>query len=496
MTKRFTFVCALAPFAFAACSAGAMTGPPVQTVNPTSPSYAALQFAVGTANIYGNAAPGLNIVSTYRQANGSSALGADTPSISGPFTFAATAVASYAEATNNSGFPDPYTTVLEGGPSLSERGGSTIMGTPQTVTPGTPSCDAAAPPPGQNLVPCVGGLAPNTTTFGQSGGVFIMGLAPYNVVAATQQSYSYQPYAQPFYGAQDATTTFQFIPWGGPPAFDPDGTKMGERDGAGSINGFDSFGDAYFLGVPEGITVFDGLNVATGTYKLSVAVSTVGSGGKVSTQTVTQTAQLSALAMLPAVNAPVVVPDANGDGGATFTTALPAGVTEAYVQVVDYGPGGGPNDGAAPAPSNCQGARGTRFAPVYYTMHITNAASTTYTLPPAIGPNLATSGGASNLKPSPTICTAAQNTAANGGTATPADDIVVQMFGFDYPIYAATPQNVNQTIPETPKITNGTTGQADITISRAEEEDAGGTTQTPLILHSRVRAFASNRILR
>jgi hypothetical protein len=100
------------------------------------------------------------------------------------------------------------------------------------------------------------------------------------------------------------------------------------------------------------------------------------------------------------------------------------------------------------------------------------------------------------LKPSPTICTAAQNTAANGGTATPADDIVVQMFGFDYPLYAATPQRVNQTIPEKPPIANGTNGQADITISRAEEQDAGGTTQVPLIARSPVRAFLTRRVQR
>jgi hypothetical protein len=33
--------------------------------------------------------------------------------------------------------------------------------------------------------------------------------------------------------------------------------------------------------------------------------------------------------------------DGNDDGGATFPITLPAGVTEAYIQVIDYGPESG-----------------------------------------------------------------------------------------------------------------------------------------------------------
>src|SRR5579864_966965 len=70
----------------AACSAGATGGPPITTVNPSSSSYGSLQFSVGTANIYGTSV-GLNIVSTFRQTNGRTATGVNTPSITGPFTF-------------------------------------------------------------------------------------------------------------------------------------------------------------------------------------------------------------------------------------------------------------------------------------------------------------------------------------------------------------------------------------------------------------------------
>ena len=459
----------VAVIAVTGCGGGATGGPAITSVNPTSPSYSSLQFAVGTANIYGNAQIGLNVVATFRQTNGTSATGVNTPQIKGPFSFIPGIVP------QTGGGPDPYSTVLNGGPSVTEvLGQNGIIGTPQTVAPGTPYCDGTPPLPSNNpkvtLVPCPSGLSPNTTTFGQSGGVFAMGLAPYNHVAATGQSYSYQPYAQPFYGAQDPTSTFQFIPWGGPPAFDPDGTKLGERDGAGSINGVDSFNDPYFLGVAEGIGVFDAVVPATGTYTLNVGVATVGNGGAVSTSTVTKTAQLGSLTPLPTLTAPVLTFD--GNGGASFTASLPPGVTEAYVQIVDYGPGGGPNDGAVSKPANCQGARGTQFAPVYYTIHITSAASATYTLPDTIGPNLATSGGPTNIQPSPSICTAGQNNAAG-------DDVVVQMIGFDYPVYQAALGLTQSSTPQNPTIT-GASGQADITISQAVEQDNNGSTTTPL----------------
>jgi hypothetical protein len=443
----------------AACSAGGTGGPPISSVNPTSPSYGSMQFAVGTANLY-NGTLGLNVVSTFRQTNGTSATGVNTPTITGPFTITAPPA--------TGGGADPYSTILNGGPSLSETSGTPmITGTSQTVAPGTPNCDAVNAPAG--FTSCQGNIAPNDTSFGQSGGVFAMGIAPYNHQASTGQSWSYQPYAQPIYGSGDTP----FIPWGGPPAFDPDGTGLGERDGVGSINGVDSFGDPYFLGVGEGVTMFAGVTPRTGQYKLSIAIATIGNGGAVTTSTLSKTANLQSLTPLATITAPAVTPDANGDGGAAFTTSLPSGVTDAYVQIVDYGPGGGPNE-AAPVknPVNCQGARGTTFAPVYYTIHITNPASATYRLAPAIGPNLATSGGVSNIQPSPSLCTSAQNTSAIG-SSTAADDFVVQMIGFDYPIYAAALGLTQSTTPENPTITNSA-GQADVTISVPMEQDGGG----------------------
>jgi hypothetical protein len=496
MIQRFVAAAGVAALAFAAGCGGSGGGVSTTSVNPVSPSYSSLQFAVGTANLYGDPVARLNVVSTFRQSNGNSATGVNTPYLQGSFTVKAAAAASFANATG-SGFPDPYTTVFNGGPSARESGRSEIGGTPQTVAPGTPACDGPGPYPlNQGFVRCPNGLSPNTTTFGQSGGVFAMGIAPYNAVAETGQAYSYQPYPQPFY-SDDATTPdkisqFQFVPWGGPPAFDPFQDGLGTRDGTNGINGVDSFGDPYFLGIGEGITVFDGVKVRSGTYMLRVAVATVGSGGGVTTSTVTKSAHLNAASMLPTVFAPAFVPD--GKGGGTLNTALPHGVTEAYLQIVDWGPGGGPNDGAVSTPSNCQGPRGTSFAPVYYTIHVANAARATYRLPDMIGPNLATSGGRSNIKPSPSVCTAAQNT-ASAGTTTKGDDIVVQMIGFDYPIFAAAHSLIEATTPQNPHITNGA-GQANITISQFMEQDNGSARQAPLLVRHRPHVTFARRTLR
>jgi len=467
----------------AACGANS-GGVPITSVNPTSPSYAKLQFAVGTANIYGTAT-GLNVVSTLRQPAGESAIGVSTPSISGPFTFSGTAA-----APANGTLSDPYTTIPNSGPSLPETTASTpsITGTPQTIHPGTPFCDGTGTLPA-GFTPCPSGFSPDATTFGQSGGVFAMGLAPFNAVAEQGQAYAYAPYVEPLY--DNGTAHPLFLPWGGPPAFDPDGNGMGTRDGLVPLGG-DSFGNPYFLGVAEGITAFEGVAAGSGTYTLNVAVATIGNGGAITVNTIAQHASMNAATLLPTIAAPQVVPDSNGDGGATFSIALPAGVSEELVQIVDWGPGGAPsgtNPNAGSA-ANCQGAKGTAFAPVYYTFAVT--ASGSYTLGPKHGPNTNQTGGISNLTPSPSICTAAQNNAAGVGNT--ADTITIQTIGFDYPLYEAAVSLTKPpgSVPQTPPIT-GSAGQADITISPPIIESPPSYTPTPL---ARTRSLGPSRQMR
>jgi hypothetical protein len=286
------------------------------------------------------------------------------------------------------------------------------------------------------LTPCsIGGgtVQPNTSTFGQSGGVFVNGLSPGN---ATNQGVaaSYVPYEEPLYAPS-------FYPFGGPPAFDPDGNGMGLRDGLNNLG-------AGVYGIPEGFTLFQGVTPSTGTYHLNLVVPTGFNGPTPTTATVTATATLGSLATLPTITAPALTLD--GAGGGTFTiAALPAGVTEEYVQILDTGAGG----------PTCQGVLGTTLADVYYTF-IVKAAGTVI-IPDTDGPNTVTSGGPSTIKASPTICTAAQNTAATGGATAGGDSYSVQAIGLDYPMYEAT-YPINKSAA--PTITGGS-AQSDITIS-------------------------------
>jgi hypothetical protein len=379
---------ALATLAIAGCG-GSAASPP-GAVNVVQPSSATLQLAVGTANLFGTST-GLNVVTTLRTPQGKSVL-VNTPTLTGPFVLPSTA-----------GTPDGNGSTIASGPSASEiAAGGTIMGTPQ-VAAGTTAIAAS--------------------TFGVSGGIFAGGFQPSN--ADNQGTAALQPYPQPNYNAMDKNG---FAPIGGPPAFDPNGAGQGTRDG--------TFNSAV-LGLNEGINAFEGVTVKAGTYNESVLIPSNGS-----VQTTLKTAfTLSTVTLLPVPTAPTFVPD--GKGGGTFAVTLPAGVTDALLNIEDLGTGvqGSPN---------CY-TNGT--PPAYFTIHVTG--SGTVTLPD-------TDGVGSPSVHNPTICTAAQNTAVNGGTATPGDSYTVQLIGADYPIFAS---NVLFTLTTPNPTITGSAGSDDITIS-------------------------------
>lgn len=106
---------------------------------------------------------------------------------------------------------------------------------------------------------------------------------------------------------------------------------------------------------------------------------------------------------------------------------LPPGVTEAYVEIEDFGP-------PQPASGSAISCNGSDTAPVFYTVFV--VASGTAILPPGDGP-----GNPGTMTPS--SCTAAQNTTANAGTATLSDQFAVWLIGFDYPAYEASYPNSN-----------------------------------------------------
>ena len=436
-----------------ACSQGQSAPPVVQQVNPAT--IGKLQFAVGNATLVSVSTTGvvtqkvgINIVSTFRQANGLSAVLLDTPTIGGPWTLPP-AVADAGDGI------DPYATIQDGGPSMQDFGTGVLSGTPQTVHLGAPPCDTAAQCPGSQ---------PNTTTFGQSGGVFGMGIQPANSTTNTTP-YSVVPYTEPIFapgGPGINSAAINFVPWGGPPAFD----DPKDKDGMGTRDGLHNLG-AGLLGWNMGITAFQlPAQPASGTYTMGVSVPTgQNQSGQSSFATITSTAIIKAATVpLAPLAPPVLVED--GKGGGTFSVTLPPGATEGYVEFVDWGPGGGPDvtDPVTLKPhrihsANCQGSLGAAAFPVYYTVAVHGGGPQTGTLPDTIGPNT-TQGGPSTLTPSMTLCTAAANTAALGAP-TAGDNYQTIFIATDYPLYEGSyPANTSQL----PALL-GPNGQDDITIS-------------------------------
>ncbi len=235
----------------AACGSSQFQPPAVQQSNPGSTSYSDLQFAVGTANIAGTT--GLNVVSTLRQPDGLTADLVNTPTLTGPFSLASLTTGTG----NNPNGGDAYSTAWSNGPSATEKSKNAIMGTPQSVRQGTPACESTSS--------CPSGVSPNTTTFGQFGGIQRMGLIPANMTPGGSPG-SYVPFTDPFY-ANSTTTPNAWTPWGGPPAYDDSGDHMGTRDGVHHTLG------QGVLGVYDGMTVFQVAPVA-GSYTLSTVVPT------------------------------------------------------------------------------------------------------------------------------------------------------------------------------------------------------------------------------
>ncbi|HEX8806350.1 MAG TPA: hypothetical protein VF741_05335, partial [Candidatus Aquilonibacter sp.] len=402
------------------CGGGGGNGsggiPPISSTNPASAGK--LTFAVGTANIEGTTTA-LNVVTTFRSSDGLSASLVNTPTISGPFKFTVAAAAAGSGA-------DPFSTI-PGGPGPMDIAASSITGTPQTVHVGTTPTSS------------------NESSFGQSGGVFSQSISPGNETNNTGQAYSYVPYNIDVYGLSALNGDPGDVPFGGPPAFDPDGNGMGLRDGLNLLG-------HGVLGIPEGFTAFDGLTPSTGTYSMSLSVSTGFSGSTPTFSTVTGSATLSSTTPLPLLDATLLAFTPDGNGGATFTVPasyFAGGVSEVYVQVIDTGNGS----------TNCQGALGATggAGDVYYTIVATAGGS--YTLPDTDGPNI---GAAGALTASESICTAAANTAANGGTATAADSYEVLVIGADYDMYGYS----YITSKKPPAQTASFSGkQADITVS-------------------------------
>ncbi len=432
-----------------ACGGNGNSPQPVTAVNPLQGK---LQLAVGTANVFGDtpaaALTGLNVVATFRQTQGAQTPGdtaalVNTPSLAGPFTLPAAA-----------GTADDFGATIATGPASGEVGKSTIGATLQQASGST-----SIPP----------------STLGVAGGATGLGLEPFNYTVTGNPSSgaagipaTFVPYAVPAYDALAGSAAGDpnaFVPWGGPPAFDPNKDGKGERDGLAL--------DPSILGLSEGLDVFAGVAPATGLYTLNVNIVTSNSPGTGSVQT---TANLRSAALLPAVTPPTLVAF-DGKGGGTFSATLPPGVSEGYIQIVDVGP---PQPATGSAVKSCNGSDAVH---VYYTFHIT--ASGTYALPATSGPGTPTST-------TPSICTSAQNTATNTATSD-GDQITLQLIGFDYPAFAASYPNSSGNPAPT---LAGPNGQADITVSSQGAEAQPAAAAAVRINRSQIKTRATPLLLR
>jgi hypothetical protein len=442
--KRIQLGAGVAMIGLAACSGSGVT--PSTNVTTANVSTNVLQFAAGTANIAGTM--GLNVVVTYRQASngykpGDSGSLVNSVSLTGPFTLP-----------SQPGNADAYYSTIETGPATGEVGGSTMGSTPQT-----------------------GSTTP--TTFGTSGQASGLGLEPYNYNNGSVPD-SVAPYTLPLYDPNTADPN-AFVPWGGPPAFDPNHDGEGVRDVVTGTASWPWAVPVGTLGVSEGIDVFQGITPSTTRpYALTVTVPGQTAGSAAATQQASFT--LKSAAMLPAITAaPTVTTGTDTTGNTTLSVtlnALPTGTTEAYVQIVDLGP----NPTSATQTPGCNTA--TAMQPVYYTLFFN--APGTKTITGLEGPR--TSNGAT-----PSICTATQNTAYAGSTM-PADTFTVQEIGFDYPAYESSyPNSLGNPAPTI----LGPNGQDDITISPvATYMAATGTTTWTLNLASSTRLLRSATIIR
>ncbi len=163
MSKRAILGVIVAGALLAGCSTnGTSINPPVTGGNLGADK---LQMAVGTANIGFDDTVGLNVVTTFRQPDGLSAVLLDTPTLTGPGGFVVTANAPSGDAGTNH-----------------------ISGSPQN--------------------------APGPTTFGTIGGAFKYGFAPYNS-DNLGDPYPNGPalYQEPFYSGDSVPIA------GGPPAY-------------------------------------------------------------------------------------------------------------------------------------------------------------------------------------------------------------------------------------------------------------------------------------
>ncbi len=338
-----------------ACSTGqSNTTPPIVSQAPSQAS-AKLQLAVGTVNFSGIAS-GINVLETFRGANGFSAVPINTATLSGPPGFTAPA---------GSSDPGSGAVQIPLGSShnafiIGNAGSGTILASADGFGIGPPSSSIA----GQNIYP----FQPQ---FADAAGLQAAGLFP----GGAMPIYAGPPAYPPAIMVPSALSAQHLIP-------------------SGWAEGF------YLVALSAA--------PASGDYTLTVQYTAN------SATVVTQASAHLANQTLPLFNPPQLT--STGNGGASVTVALPPGVTEAIVNVLD---------------TNVLTTCATAVANT--TLVFRAGAAPTQTIPS----NLGTAGA-------PTFCSG--------------DTLLAQAFGFDYDdVGLGPPANVSPA-PTLP-------AQADVTVS-------------------------------
>ena len=166
--QRFSRLAALAVMGAlaAGCTSGQSAVEPI--VSQADLNANTLQFAVGTANIFGTST-GLNTVVTFRQSNGLSATLLNTPTITGPSGFLVNAPAD-ATPTRTASKTTPVTTA---------------------------GADSKTNHISASAIPAAAGLPFTGTTFDLAGGAFAYGFSPENSTSAGSATYTL--YRSPMY---------------------------------------------------------------------------------------------------------------------------------------------------------------------------------------------------------------------------------------------------------------------------------------------------------
>jgi hypothetical protein len=403
----------------AGCTTGQVgVGP--QPASGASSSFV-LKFAVGTATIgttLGTSVVGFNAVATFRQANAQNATAANTPTLSGPASFA---------------------------------GMHSITG----ITPG--QLAAAAATAAQNGVP----FAPaRDQLLGVKMGVFgdgfdqlnLVDIQTYDAAFPGSQGFGFDTCGPLLDGTGETTNGqtqgFEYtaiplqvtLPCAEAGQGVPGIVRQAYYAGAPAWPSPQGYGlPTGFVGYPLGFTDFDDVKPVPGTYHLDVAYSVNAQASAYAH--VAANATLTKITPLPAFATPIVAPQP--DGSALVTLSVPAGASEAVVLIDD---------------DSCQLSAGGLTTQRYFALLTRQSGPQTLLLSAKLGPP------DSSGNPTDTFCTAADDALPNASSN---HHYVVSAVGFDYPAYEA-----SYPMSTTPSpVVGNALGQADVTTSAPADVD-------------------------